>query len=157
MEWGVAGGKALIGRYHFIRVEDELVRTGQRNESRDIVKKVQQTSPGRLDTLCWREKPASLSSSQALLGETKVLVQVRAVGLNSTDLLMTMGTNPLLTDASSTTHPPGHEGTGLILATGSAVHDLAVGDRVMVTGPGCLTTTLQLDQRLCVRMPDSLT
>ncbi|KAL2838941.1 hypothetical protein BJX68DRAFT_279537 [Aspergillus pseudodeflectus] len=156
MEWAVVGGKALIGRYHFIRVEDELERTGSRNESRDIVKKVQQTSPGRLDTLCWREMPASLSSSQAL-GETKVLVQVRAVGLNSTDLLMATGANPLLTDASSTTHPPGHEGTGLILATGSAVHGLAVGDRVMVTGPGCLATTLQLDQRLCVRMPDSLT
>jgi hypothetical protein len=160
MEWAVVGGKALVGRYHFIRVEEELERTAEINEGGDVVKGVQQATPGRIDTLCWKEMPASPSSSPSpsqALGETEVMVQVRAVGLNSTDLLTTTGANCLVADTSSTAHPPGLEATGLILATGPAVHNLAVGDRVMIVSPGCLSTTLKLDQRLCVRMPDSLT
>ncbi|KAJ0427166.1 hypothetical protein BJY00DRAFT_307147 [Aspergillus carlsbadensis] len=155
MEWAIVHGKVLLGRYHFIRVDEELERTAHRDEGRDVVKKVQQTSPGRIETLSWSEMPASPSPSQSL-GETEVLVQVRAVGLNPTDLLTT-GANPLVTNAPSTTPNLGLEATGSILATGSSVHNLAVGDRVMVTSPaGCLMTTLKVDHRLCVRMPDTL-
>jgi hypothetical protein len=159
MEWAVIGGKALVGRYHFIRVEEELERTTMSTTGRDVVKKVQQTTPGQIDTLCWKEMPASPCSSSApqALGETEVLVQVRAVGLNSTDFLTIAGANSLLASVSPTVQPLGLEATGLILATGSVVHDLAVGDRVIMTSPGCLTTTMKLDQRLCVRMPDAVT
>ncbi|KAL3453049.1 hypothetical protein BJX65DRAFT_302946 [Aspergillus insuetus] len=152
MEWAIVGGNALIGRYRFIRVEEELERTTEINEDGDVVTKVQQMSPGRVDTLRWKETPGSLSP----LGETEVLVQVQAVGLNSTDLLITTGADSLVADISSTDHPLGLEATGLILATGSGVHNLSVGDRVLITSSGCLTTKVKLDQRLCVRMPDAL-
>lgn len=37
------------------------------------------------------------------------------------------------------------------------MHKLSLGDRVITTSSGSLATTQQLDQRLCVKMPNSLT
>lgn len=63
----------------------------------------------------------------------------------------------MITEKSSIGRGLGYEGSGLVLQVGSAVHKLSVGDRVIMSSSGSLTSTQQLDQRLCVKMPDSMT
>lgn len=62
----------------------------------------------------------------------------------------------MITEKSSIGQGLGYEGSGLVLQVGSAVHKLSAGDRVIMSSSGSLVTTQQLDQRLCVKIPDSL-
>ena len=50
----------------------------------------------------------------------------------------------------------GQETAGVIRRVGSAVLDLAVGDRIFALADGCLRTRMTLPASLCVRIPHSL-
>lgn len=78
-EWAVAGGKVLTGRYHFVKVPEEL-KAGAFEEggrgSLGMVKKLEQHRAGLASTLFWKEMPGQL------LGAGMVRVKVMAVGMN---------------------------------------------------------------------------
>lgn len=74
-EWAVVGQRPLISRYHYIQVVEELKNKGVADKS--TVKKLEQTRPGLVDTLCWKDMPVSHG-----LGDNDVLVQVKCVGIN---------------------------------------------------------------------------
>lgn len=50
----------------------------------------------------------------------------------------------------------GLEGSGIVRRVGPEVHDLSVGDRVLVCDGGCFSTTMITSNRLCVKIPDTL-
>jgi polyketide synthase 12 len=85
---------------------------------------------------------------RAPLEPHEVRVQVAAAGVNFRDALIALGAYP--GDANL-----GGEGAGVVLETGSAVDDLAIGERVMgmfATGLGPLALA---DRRLLSRAPQS--
>lgn len=78
-EWAVVGGKVLAGRYHFVRVPEELkacVSGKQERGSLGAFKKLEQHRAGLASTLFWKEMP------EPSLGAGMVKVKVMAVGLN---------------------------------------------------------------------------
>lgn len=50
----------------------------------------------------------------------------------------------------------GLEAAGIIRRIGSQVKDLSVGDRVMVLGTGCFSTSFITASSLCAKMPNEL-
>jgi acyl transferase domain-containing protein/NADPH:quinone reductase-like Zn-dependent oxidoreductase/acyl carrier protein/NADP-dependent 3-hydroxy acid dehydrogenase YdfG len=83
-------------------------------------------------------------------GPAEVEVQVAASGLNFRDVLNLMG-------LYSASVPLGAECTGTVCRVGSEVVDFAVGDRVVVVGPGTIARYVTEPAARLVRIPDSLT
>lgn len=78
-EWAVVGGKVLTGRYHFVRVPEELkncVSGGREKGALEVFKKLEQHRAGLASTLFWKEMP------EPSLGAGMVRVKVMAVGMN---------------------------------------------------------------------------
>ena len=78
-EWAVVGGRVLTGRYHFVKVPEELKACSSDGEGRDspgVLKKLEQHRAGLASTLFWKEAP------QPSLGGGMVRVKVKAVGMN---------------------------------------------------------------------------
>ncbi|WP_236710521.1 type I polyketide synthase, partial [Streptomyces sp. 150FB] len=85
------------------------------------------------------------------LADGEVRIEVRAAGMNFRDALNALGLLP------GEPGPMGIEGAGVVTATGAAVADLAVGDRVCGVFAGCYGPTAVADRRLLARMPDGWT
>ncbi|EJP66434.1 polyketide synthase, putative [Beauveria bassiana ARSEF 2860] len=149
LEWAYDRGKMLISRYHYIQVEEELKMEGTAQGDQARTSKLVQDRSGLIDTLCWRQELQA-----PLLDECDVLVQVKAVGLNFKDVLISTG---VISAKSSIGRGFGYEGSGIVVAVGANVAKLTPGDRVIMSSSGCLATTMSLDQRLCVKMPDNMT
>jgi len=62
----------------------------------------------------------------------------------------------ILGDAKLEGNGLGCEGSGIIAKVGSEVNDLKIGDRVMFSSSGAFSTVLSVTQKLCVKIPDSL-
>lgn len=78
-EWAVVDGKVLTGRYHYVKVPEELKACkseGEKRGSLNIVKKLEQHRAGLASTLFWKEMP------EPPLDAGMVRVKVRATGLN---------------------------------------------------------------------------
>ena len=83
------------------------------------------------------------------LGEDDVLIKVDAIALNFRDLLLVLGSIPW--------SPPGLEGVGVVVKTGSQVTDLQVGDRICYgTYGGCCATYLRLPAWMTYKVPDDM-
>ncbi|MBT0770209.1 zinc-binding dehydrogenase [Kineosporia sp. J2-2] len=88
--------------------------------------------------------------------DSDLLIEVRAVGVNPGEALI----------RQMRSAPPGGrvvlgwEFAGVVVATGSATHGFAVGDRVMGTGDvtrdGCWAERVAVDHRVAARIPDQL-
>ena len=76
----------------------------------------------------WEEVP-----NPKIIDPTDVIVQVDTTTICGTDLHILKGDVPAVTDGRIL----GHEGVGTITEVGSAVHNLAVGDRVIIS---CITS-----------------
>ena len=106
----------------------------------------------RLDT----RKPGSLQDLELLpapeatapLGAGEVRVAVRAAGVNFRDVVVGLG---LVENETGM----GIEGAGIVLETGSDVHDLAPGDRVAGMFDGAFGPMAVADRRKLVRVPES--
>lgn len=83
-------------------------------------------------------------------GEDEVVIRVEAVGVNFRDLLLVLGSIPW--------HSPGLEGAGKVVAAGSHVKDLRVGDRVLSIAPrgGGMCNFIRLHTQMVHKMPDGL-
>ncbi|MBY0277004.1 SDR family NAD(P)-dependent oxidoreductase, partial [Candidatus Binatia bacterium] len=84
-------------------------------------------------------------------GEREVELRVRACGLNFRDALL--ATRVLELDGTSAL---GLECAGTVVATGSAVHEVAVGDEVIAVAPNVLATFVTVPVDGCVRKPAAL-
>ena len=88
-------------------------------------------------------------------GTGELLVEVRAAGLNSGDLLQRAGFYPA--PPGSPADIPGLEAAGEVVALGDGVADFAVGDRVMaVIGGGGQAERFVVHERCALRVPDSM-
>ncbi|WP_019925013.1 type I polyketide synthase [Nocardia sp. BMG111209] len=99
-------------------------------------------APGTIDSVRLepdREPVAALEPHQ-------VRIAMRAAGVNFRDVLIGLGMYP---DPGA---PLGGEGAGIVLETGSAVDDLAPGDRVMGLFDG-IGSTVTTDRRLVTVIP----
>ena len=88
-------------------------------------------------------------------GAGELLVEVRAAGLNSGDLLQRAGFYPA--PPGSPADIPGLEAAGEVVALGEGVSDFAVGDRVMaVIGGGGQAERFVVHERCALRVPESM-
>ncbi len=88
-------------------------------------------------------------------GTGEVLVEVRAAGLNSGDLLQRAGFYPA--PPGSPADIPGLEAAGEVVGLGDGVTGLAVGDRVMaVIGGGGQAERFVVHERCALTVPDSM-
>ncbi|NED80447.1 SDR family NAD(P)-dependent oxidoreductase [Streptomyces sp. SID11233] len=90
------------------------------------------------------------SDADRPLGVNEVRVGVRAAGLNFRDVLIALGTYP-------GEAPLGSEAAGVVLEVGSAVTDLAPGDRIMGLIPDSFGPSAITDRPMIVPMPDGFT
>lgn len=82
---------------------------------------------GEVRTEIWDDAPTAVA-----LGPDEILIAPDAVGICGTDIEIANGTLTYIVDGlASLPVVPGHEWTGLVLATGSADIELAPGDRVV--------------------------
>ena len=112
------------------------------------MKAVLSKAPGGPDTLVVEEVPDPEA------GPGKVVVDVRAVGVNYPDVL-------IIQDMYQVRPPrpfaPGSEVAGVVSEVGEGVDRLAVGDRVLAApGHGGMVERLAVDASACVRIPDAM-
>jgi NADPH:quinone reductase-like Zn-dependent oxidoreductase len=100
---------------------------------------------GVLEDLAW------VAATRGALGPAQIEIRARAVGLNFRDVLNALGMYP------GEAGPLGSECVGEIVAVGSEVRDLRVGDLVMCVATGAFASTVVTDAALAVRVPASLT
>ncbi|KAI8177403.1 Highly reducing polyketide synthase FUM1 [Colletotrichum sp. SAR 10_75] len=99
---------------------------------------------GRLSTLSW------VSRYKRELVDDEVIVDAKAAGMNFKDVLIAMG----IVDSANSRM--GLEAAGVVREIGPNVRALAPGDRVFVFGGGCFSTGITISEKLCVKIPDSL-
>src|SRR5262249_23440704 len=107
--------------------------------------------PGILDSL----KACSIARMSPR--PTEIEIEIAAAGLNFKDLMLAMGMWPkeaLTEDAPQRMF--GRDGSGRIVAIGSAVSEFAIGDEVVALAPGSFASHILLDQRFAMRKPQAL-
>ncbi|WP_224308942.1 acyltransferase domain-containing protein, partial [Streptomyces olivaceus] len=102
---------------------------------------------GTLEGIVWG--PAPEDRGDRAPDEHEVRVDVRAVGLNFRDVLIPLGMYP---DAESARM--GSEGAGVVTAIGSRVTGVAVGDRVMGVWQDAFRSSVVVDERVVVGVPE---
>ncbi|KAK4231078.1 putative polyketide synthase [Podospora fimiseda] len=101
---------------------------------------------GSLSSLYWQTQEVREP------GDSEVVVEIMAVGLNFVDLLGLLGMIELSDKLAF-----GLEVSGIVSKVGSGVRHLNVGDRVAAAIPdGCFSTRAVVDTLLCVKIPDTI-
>ncbi|KAK2879483.1 Type I Iterative PKS [Arthroderma sp. PD_2] len=86
---------------------------------------------------------------QESMGKDEVLIKTEATGMNFRDLLVVLGSIPWT--------PPGFEGVGRVIRTGSNVTDLQPGERVYFCSyGGSFATYIRLNSWQACKLPDSI-
>ena len=113
------------------------------NTDRALELKVEQN--GTANSLVFSDDESITSQP---LAESEVLIQVKAIGLNLRDAMVSAGQ---IADDHI-----GNECAGVISQVGSAVRNLAVGDRVVSWGLGSYATTVKRQSNLVQKIPDAM-
>jgi NADPH2:quinone reductase len=87
------------------------------------------------------------------LGPRDARVRIRAAAVNFPDILTIQGKYQHKPDLPFT---PGSEAAGDVIAVGSAVTNVKIGDRVIVGGIGCFAEEAQREASTLRRMPDGV-
>lgn len=97
---------------------------------------------------------APLSQQSPLCGDS-LLIENEAIGLNFAEIYFRTGQKG---PHRSENFPaiPGSNGAGVVVQTGSAVHDFAIGDRIAYIAPGCYATHCVVPAARAVRLPDAI-
>ncbi|KAJ8066767.1 hypothetical protein OCU04_004155 [Sclerotinia nivalis] len=146
-EYVVDEGVVKIGRYQTFSVDqDRLAKPSSIGSS--VVKSLEIALPGSLDSLSWTQEVGS-----EIMEPDKVEIENHAVGINFKDVLYAMGVLKTGTESA----PLGLEIAGVVRRVGSAVQNLAVGDRVLAMPPdACFKTLVTVPQSLVERIPFNL-
>ena len=140
VEYAWSDGRVHIGRFHWIKMSEELKAPIQASQSR----KLEIGRPGILQTLAWKQEEFT-----ELKGDW-VNVETRAVGLNFKDVLMSMGIVDLVGRGL------GCERSGIVRKIGPDVKHLREGDRVLCCSDGSFSTSLATSELFCAKIPDAL-
>ena len=128
----LAGGKRFVPRLLPFAHE-----AGDNETESDVLQKVRLDfdDPGNLDGLSWSKAPRRKP------GPDEVEIETRAIGLNFRDVMFALGYLPgeALEDGFSGPHL-GLECAGRVVARGSAVEGLQVGDEVMALAGACFSS-----------------
>ncbi|KAL7783077.1 hypothetical protein V8C37DRAFT_397515 [Trichoderma ceciliae] len=147
-EWAHIDGRTLISRCHFIRVREEFKSKTYKSFSQAMtVCKLEQHKPGLTSTLFWKRLPLPV------LGDGEVRVDVKAVGVNFKDVLISLG---IITDKSGIGRGMGCECAGTVSEIGSKVTKCKIGDRVAVSHSGSFTSSQNVSQYVCAKIPDEM-
>lgn len=63
----------------------------------------------------------------------------------------------VITEKSSIGRGFGYEGSGIVIETGQSAKKFKKGDRVIISSSGSFTSTHQVSETLCTRIPDGMT
>ncbi|CAG8974567.1 hypothetical protein HYALB_00004363 [Hymenoscyphus albidus] len=102
--------------------------------------------PGRLDSLHWAAQPTVDPR------EDQVEVAIYAVGLNFKDVLLATG----IIELNGVEMAFGSEAAGVVLRVGPQVHNLAIGDRVVILSPNTFCSLITITEKLCEKLPDEI-
>lgn len=135
------------------------------DSGREAITALRAGRPGSLESLEWTVVPRTKCGSPITpeLPPGAVRVSIQASGLNFKDVMVAMGLLgvPGSEECQEQGIPLGCEAAGVVTAVGpqgSSQEYLEVGDRVALFAPqvGCFSTEVQVDSRLCTRIPDDL-
>ncbi|WYZ46092.1 hypothetical protein EsH8_IX_000317 [Colletotrichum jinshuiense] len=142
-EYCIVDGEILVSRLYPVSVNHELQSSNQ-DASRSSSHDLKVGKYGRLSTLSWSPRvPRPLLNDE-------VVVEAKAVGMNFKDVLIAMGI------VDSNIGNLGLEASGVVRQTGPNAKELTPGDRVFVFGGGCFSTGIIISEKLCVKIPESL-
>ncbi|KAJ5168895.1 uncharacterized protein N7482_004489 [Penicillium canariense] len=138
-EYSVQQGVVHIPRYHWSDLSKNLLEDASPEASKTLT--VEQ--PGILDSLRWIEH------TLPALGADEVEVDVKFVGLNFRDLMVTLGMLKAKNEI-------GLEGSGVVRRVGCDVEHLREGDRVMFLATPAFSTRIVVPGPLVVAIPAEL-
>ncbi|OTA83804.1 hypothetical protein M434DRAFT_400620 [Hypoxylon sp. CO27-5] len=151
-EFAVENSQVCIPRYHPFSLTDKLKQGGgTRDENSATENKRTALNVGKvgsMETLHWIDEPLPPE-----LPEDHVEIETRAVGLNFRDVVLARG---IIESGTPGRIPLGYELSGVIRKVGSAVTNLAPGDRVMALCNGCLATRNVAPAEIVMKIPDDL-
>ena len=146
----VRGGYDVIGRIMENRPAVKSPSVPVRHNDAATCHKLVIKGPGQIDEIEIQEAPlGELQSGQ-------VCVSIKAFGLNFGDLLCVRGLYPTMPPYPFT---PGYDASGVVVATGSSVRKVKVGDAVIVAGGesmGAHATVMMCDQDQLILKPDNM-
>ncbi|RAH72474.1 putative polyketide synthase [Aspergillus aculeatinus CBS 121060] len=99
---------------------------------------------GILDSIAWQ-----FANPPQALGADEVEVDIKFVGLNFRDIMVSMG-------LMGSTDEIGIDGSGIVRRVGSAVATLQVGESVVLSGTGLMCTRKVLPADFCYRIPTQM-
>ncbi|KAF1979110.1 putative polyketide synthase [Bimuria novae-zelandiae CBS 107.79] len=140
-EYAFFDGRIHTGRFHWIASTD----SGEPTSAAATEARLEIGKYGLLGSLSWKH-----SDVKDILRGHEVEVQIRSVGLNFKDVLVSMG----IVDGPK--DKLGLEGSGVVTRVAPGVANLRVGDRVFICDVGCLATKMVTSAKLCAKIPDSL-
>ncbi|KAH0559951.1 hypothetical protein GP486_003526 [Trichoglossum hirsutum] len=135
-EFAISEGMVHVPRFKPISVLHELAKSSLGRP----VKKLVIGKRGLLQTLQWVERPLT-----SALNEGDVEVEMRAVGLNFKDVIISMG---IIEGRVIEGDGLGCEGAGVVRRVGSGIKHLKPGDRVIYFGMGSFATIVKWDSSL---------
>lgn len=149
LEFAWLNGTVHIGRFHWYTVPKALRESVP---SPPDTKALMIQKRGLLQTLHWSGRPLPALASD------DVQIEVKAVGLNFTDILIAMGLVHGVDALGTGFDTFGLEGAGYISKIGASITHVNVGDRVMILGTSStgLATQVQRPGRFTLRIPDDL-
>lgn len=143
-EWAFSEGQILVGRFRWISVTKQL---SESLVADTFAKKLDIEKRGFLKCLRWKPYEVKVA------GDSSVVVQNLAVGLNFKDVLISMG---VVEGRIIEGDGLGCESAGVVTKIGPGVKNLRVGDRCMVFASGAFSSTLTTTEDLCVKIPETL-
>jgi acyl transferase domain-containing protein/NADPH:quinone reductase-like Zn-dependent oxidoreductase/acyl carrier protein len=142
---------ARTGLLSVVRAVPSYVSDAARKTSMFEAATIQQQTSGRVDSIVWTQDQVPVP------GADEIVVKVAATGLNFRDVMWSMGLLPeeALEDgfAGATI---GMEMAGTVVAIGSAVTDLSLGDDVMGIGPKAFSTHMVVARDGVTKVPHGI-
>ncbi|RDW89916.1 type I polyketide synthase [Aspergillus mulundensis] len=149
LEYAWVDGEIHVGRFHWYTVPNALRKAAPLEPD---TKALLIQKRGLLQSLHWSGQPLPA------LADDEVQVQVKAVGLNFTDVLIAMGLVHGADALGNGFDTFGLEGAGYVSKIGADIDHVRPGDRVMVLGTSStgLATQVQRPGKFTLRIPNSL-
>ncbi|KAF3389382.1 Compactin diketide synthase mokB [Penicillium rolfsii] len=143
-EYALQDGKILLPRIQWSSLDQQLTDVPHLSAARSLDIKFN----GIFDSLTWAISMSPVSQSN--LKEDEVEVDMKYVGMNFRDMMITMG-------FLGSTEQLGFEGSGVVRRVGSSVEHLKVGDKVSCIYDGLFATRVICPAIICEPIPEGIT
>ncbi|KAJ5887882.1 type I iterative PKS [Penicillium taxi] len=140
-EYALQDGKVLLPRFQWSSLDQQLASVPHLSAARSLDIKFN----GIFDSLTWAISMSPVSPPD--LKEGEVEIDMKYVGMNFRDMMITMG-------FLGSTDQLGFEGSGTVRRVGSSVEHLRVGDKVSCIYDGLFATRVIVPAFLCEPIPE---